>query len=1216
MAEALGVATGVIALASAAIKTTRAVIEIINGIKDAPKHVTDLQYDVQSLHSTLTELEAAEKQRLADTAASNPSSGKDDKGKVVSDAGYDRIKDQLKHCKTVLKSVEDELRPVLEQMKGGKKQVVWASICVAFTEKTIKEHSSRLEKARSGLIFTMIIDIRSTVLLLAAAPPNTQSQGSTSPGPSSTANNDPPPEYPGPDPKMKRRDSNLLRDTLRHNSLINRFRSSETKANSNEEPAEPSSSTPKQFPTFSQVINSTMANMSKSVAGDKGDYSISTFKMIWENDLEQIQSLWNLEKDAVQDLKRTINDHMCEVFTSSLCANVSTMNEIKDAAEGTLGWIDTTTEYIQWRGPDDHKFLLLEGKAGSGKSVFTKTLCRTVTDQTSTPKTDESTAPVLLSYFCNKRVRAEDSCIEILKAFISQYLRKNKSEFTAVYKSCPPLSEQWDPINPANFDLSLNNVLEIFGAILQTCRRPVYCIIDAIDECHSDANTEELMKSLPALMKRNTNFRLFMSSRPDWVADNDLSAFNPVKITLHPSVTEKDISQVIELELCRLQSKLTIHDEDKEDLKRKLTSKAEGMMLWVILAFGRIHAQIKRKLSPTLEWLERSVEKLPQEIFRMYDYIMAGIRERYGRTPRSYNQTESSSEDEEGEEGSDLAIYGRLVLWVARAARPLTVKELQFALALDMRSTCLKDMRKKINYDIERVVGRIPFLEIISAERFAETPEDEGVEGWGEYVPRQASVPSSTVRFIHQSAREYILRSADSPTEKSPESFTYPKLDDATIGNLCVNFLSFKDFDDGPNIHLKFKEPIRFRDGIKKFVEECGFLEYSASYWGYHLNRASDLDESTKEHVADWITNRKNNLRLYFQVMNFATSNPFMEYVDGEFGLLAAAGLGIEWLTEYLIQKGHNLEARDEWGRTAFLIAENRGFDSCVEILTDAGANTRATSLRRSPRGIIYLRQVINGIEYDGYNHGEILGLMDEFGNTPLFYACAKGDSETLATVLEKNPDLKLKDQYGRLPIDFTLDLECRELLLDKMRKGGIKCTPAMLRRIPCPHGATYPYLAQGFLNNIYCDFCGWVMGNTIYYHCCGCSTEKEGFDVCKKCHDNGKRCLDSTHQLHGRVIANTLVSSLEYTPHMGTVAIESPMKWNDDDMDSDDEMVYEDGEDEDDESGDSGEDEDGITRAPARGRDTGSPGEKEKRAVRVQALEETGAGCCKCTVQ
>ena len=759
------------------------------------------------------------------------------------------------------------------------------------------------------------------------------------------------------------------------------------------------------------------------------------------------------------------------------------MNDINDAAEGTLQWIDTTDEYMQWQESEESRLLLLEGKAGSGKSVFTKTLWKTASQSIEKSKSKNA---AVLSYFCNNRVRPQESCLEILRAFIYQYLRDDKSRFTEIYEKCNSLVDVWDPSQPDQFEFDMDKLLDVLATILNLPeQKTIYCIVDAIDECQNDENLEKFIGQLPSLLKPNANaaVKLFISSRPDWIADNNFLQLKPLKIVLRPEVTEKDIAQVVELELCRLETKLTISKNEKEALKKKLISKAEGMMLWVILAFRRIQERIKGMLAPTLKWLEKMVEKLPREIFSMYDHIMTSIRKKYGKVrARGSPEYTESSESEDEKECSNLAVYGKLVLWVARAGRPLTVTELQYALALDLKDTCFDEMKSRVNRDIERVIGRIPFLEIISADRADEDSnqyEDAHEDSW---LPKQAMAPSSTVRFIHQSAKEYILRSAENSDKKDAEKdadFKYPKLDDACIGNLCVNFLSLKDFEAGAV--RKFEDGVRFREGFKKYVNDYGFLEYCALFWAYHLNRAPNLPEAVKANVGKWICDRKNNLRLYAQVSNFVLFDECTDFIDGEFGILASAGAGIDWLTEYLIKEGHDIDARDDWGRTAYMLATWRGYAKTGKILADAGANTNCNFLIRCPgdRDDFHSKVLSVEIKYiqEAIDEGIEINERDYyFERTPIFYACARGEAEIVTLILAQNPDLSVKDKYGRLPIDVTLNSECRDLIIKKMREKKIKCTQEMVSKIPCVH----PYNGE-ILGPPHCNVCGRNLW-TFYY--------------------------------------------------------------------------------------------------------------------------------------
>ena len=116
---------------------------------------------------------------------------------------------------------------------------------------------------------------------------------------------DPPPNYADIEPgKFKRRNSDLVRAALRGKSVVNRFKPSSSKGT-----VEENDETSK-YPSFSQVVTSTMENMSKSIGDEKGsvsgDYNLSTFKMLWRNNLERIQACWDLNPDTVQHLKREL----------------------------------------------------------------------------------------------------------------------------------------------------------------------------------------------------------------------------------------------------------------------------------------------------------------------------------------------------------------------------------------------------------------------------------------------------------------------------------------------------------------------------------------------------------------------------------------------------------------------------------------------------------------------------------------------------------------------------------------------------------------------------------------------------------------------------------------------------------------------------------------------------------------------------------------------
>ncbi|KAF3901380.1 hypothetical protein AA313_de0200504 [Arthrobotrys entomopaga] len=1127
MAEAIGVASSVLAFALAAIKLTVQIVELINGVKEAPQTLADLHDSLQILRIVLEKLAKNEQQVQQASAQKSVTGNTQDANKGSDQATMAAVK----QCNKVLKRISDVLGPMQEKLQKGKFQASWVMFYTGAMEKSIKEHFDQLERAKSGLILALTFDIRFAVS-------NGQGQTGSGAGPSTTQNpGQAPPNYSlvDPDPtasiqrqdsarieptpgikrqdsaasfsrkasfkrqdsfgfgrtgsfkrqdsfgldrigSFRRQNSELARATLRGKALISKLIPNRRETFVEESVRDPQSI------NFSELISTTIDDVSKSVnTSGKGpvseDHNMAMFQMLWRADFDKIQSLWGLNPEAVQHLKGVINDLMCDIFIASLKASPATMKEIGDAAEDTLQWIDHNVEYRQWLQSESSELLLVEGKAGSGKSVLTKT----VWNKISNVSDDEA----LLSYFCNYRMRPSEACPSILRAYICQYLRENKGEFTELVQRCGSLKHDWDSSKVGKFDFSFDILLDTFQTVLEiTKKKRIYCIIDAMDECSRDEDMEKFI----GFLKRNklaqnhpdTTVKFFISTRPDWIMDIGylLLANSPLKIVLRPELTNHDIAQVIEQELGKIQKRLPMDPEEKATLKANLIAKAEGMILWVVLAFRDIARKISKRLGLTLKFIKDIVEKLPREIFGMYDHIMANIKKRWDQP-----EEEEEEETEEKEEESNLSLLRRLILWVARAGRPLTVKELQHALAIDMGDTCFEDTKGRFISNLEDVIGRIPFLEIVSeAELYEKHARDEDTEIMVFKMPEHAMTPTTTVRFIHQTAKEYILQIADSSnppgTGKEATDPGWPSLDDLRLGNLCVKFLSFKDFESGPI--RGFPDGIRFRDGFKAYIESWGFLEYAASFWFWHLNRLPELDDDTKNFVSIFCCDLEENLRLWCQLANFILLGEHTDLEEDFFGLHVSASLGMDHMTRYFIDRGDDINKRDEWGRTPYMMADWGCFESTKRVLEDAGADTNLEAPNLFSCDLSAFHSAVMSKDtkeiQKAIGEGVDINEVDSFGRSALFYAASNADADIINLLLKANANVEITDKHGRLPIDVTLDPDCRKLILDRMN-------------------------------------------------------------------ETGSRCSVETHDPRPRVRAGFLTSWIDYTPHLKTLHIENPIK-------------------------------------------------------------------------
>ena len=748
-----------------------------------------------------------------------------------------------------------------------------------------------------------------------------------------------------------------------------------------------------------------------------------------------------------------------------------TKNEVDDAAPSTLKWIWQNSAYLDWQYPGS-KMLLLCGKAGSGKSVLAKSILGSISAGTESSNMDNV---VVLSYFCNARKRPKENALNILRTFIFQFLRANRSEFGRILENCDCLKSQWDPSRGETFEFNFDALWDIFATVLDSPQKTqFYCLVDGIDECQSDANDEKFVAWLPKLFKAGckATVKFLISSRPDWMTETDFSQVSPspLEISLRQELVREDIAQIVHQEFRVIKGVSAIDEDAKAIVEEKIVSKANGMILWAKLALR----EIKKKLGITLKWLNDLVEKLPSGLSEMYDRMLENLIRRYGNS----EETPDTSQDDWE---SDLSLVWRMLQWLARAGRPLTIEELRVALALDLHDSCFEDTKSKMILDLESAVQRIPFLEVVSPDEEYEDSSDSESEEYDEtdteigvQHPSRTMSASPTVRLIHQSAKDYLLKTATPfGGDIEVKGLNVPKFDDSNIASLCVTFLRFHDFDTGPVRDCP--ERMTITEYLQEYIEKFGLLEYSCSFWGYHLQHVREPDDELKNLVNDFVCDSHNHVRHLGQMANFVHFG-WTDYIENFFGLHVVATEGIDWMVQYYVDRGDDLNKRDQYGRTPYMMALFRGWRSAAKILELAGADTRLDGLPALTHNLTVLQlAVCSGDQHEVtllLRQGCEVDELDSCGRTALFYACSMGDQDIITALLDANASLTVRDRRGRIPLDVALAPDCRELIILKMQSQGIECTSSQLLKSTCAHHANGVEI---------CDRCGKVIW-TFYY--------------------------------------------------------------------------------------------------------------------------------------
>lgn len=161
----------------------------------------------------------------------------------------------------------------------------------------------------------------------------------------------------------------------------------------------------------------------------------------------------------------------------------------------------------------------------------------------------------------------------------------------------------------------------------------------------------------------------------------------------------------------------------------------------------------------------------------------------------------------------------------------------------------------------------------------------------------------------------------------------------------------------------------------------------------------------------------------------------FQEYSFSKNALVWAAVMGHLDVVKYLVERGANIEARDDYGQTALFAAAKRGHADVVQYLLSKGAKAEVAVF--GSNAVIYSLFHPEIVEMLAKAGGDV-NRMSEFQQTPLMAAASTGNIESLRILLKYGAkvDLQFPDkQKGMTALMQAVDngqLETAEALLQK----------------------------------------------------------------------------------------------------------------------------------------------------------------------------------------
>ncbi|TKX18885.1 NACHT domain-containing protein 8 [Elsinoe australis] len=307
----------------------------------------------------------------------------------------------------------------------------------------------------------------------------------------------------------------------------------------------------------------------------------------------------------------------------------------------TCDWLLQISKFQDWRKVSQtsiqHDFLWIRGKPGAGKSTLMKFAWNVIA-------TDVQPRNVLAFFFHARGQELQHNLEGMYRSLLHQLFSKRQDTQKAIDAMPEKLSSKPDE--------RIEDLRTLFrDAFSHVGNEPLYCFVDALDEC-DDELAQEIVDLLGVQLKdiardRKSVLRICLSSRhyPTVKARGGRSI-----ILENYSGHREDMAQYID-------SKLDLEDPTYRDqVRTKMLEKARGIFLWIVVVVQVINRDDEKG---DLHSILKRIDDTPDDIKSLLDRIVPDV-----------------APNESGEGDS----FWLCMSWIAHARRPLSLDELYWAI--------------------------------------------------------------------------------------------------------------------------------------------------------------------------------------------------------------------------------------------------------------------------------------------------------------------------------------------------------------------------------------------------------------------------------------------------------------------------------------------------------------------------------------------------------
>lgn len=633
-----------------------------------------------------------------------------------------------------------------------------------------------------------------------------------------------------------------------------------------------------------------------------------------------------------------------------------------------------TSEFKHWLSSSG-EMLWCPGIQGSGKTIFASYVINRM--QGIVNQADTHLAYIYLSY----KDAEKHNIPNLLTSLVCQ-LAFSEPALSA------ELADSYEAHGSGAIRPSHAECLQLLRSIVSRSAK-VFLIIDAFDE-YPEEWRDQLVTELQHLQPR---LNMLITSRDLPTIEHLLSE----AVRLDVRAESDDILQYLRERIASSWRLKSHADKDPTLCNRistTIAARADGMFLQ-----ARLHLE-SLTTKTTLRKLKDALIALPEGLNNCYDETMERINSQH----------------------TDQATLARKVLsWVFYASQPLTMLEIQHALAVEAGDAHL---------DEDNIPDEGLLLSVCNG---LVTYEKEG----------------DFLALVHYTFQQYL-------EQKAENLFPEAQVD---IVRTCLTYLSFDEFGQGP---------CQGEQDFKVRLERWPLLRYAVPKWGQHACQGAE--EGCRDLILLFLSqSAKVSASIQVQFGRRSWSRFPLEVS----ALWLASSYGLEHTVSHLlVSQKQSVNRTTSWGDTALhraAVCENVGI---LELLLSNGADINAkdhagnTSLHltsipwssffssdypglRGPQTWSRKEQKVKWfymslkVAYSLLDHGADVNAVNLQGRTALHLSISKGQTSLTRLLLARGADVTLKDQYGAAPLTLAVKSNHKataQMLLEHNLQRQVQC--------------------------------------------------------------------------------------------------------------------------------------------------------------------------------